>query len=111
MVAICESTAPDPPTGNQPINAPRSRSWIPWAGSNRYRLLLSVCQPRSGDTSLALGVSGVFTHNFDRTVFDFCVAKLSPKDFNNKAPGRAAHPGYGGGLAINAEGVQQTSLL
>ena len=37
--------------------------------------------------------------------------KLSPKDFNNKAPGRAAHPGYGGGLSINAEGVQQTSLL
>ena len=52
-----------------------------------------------------------FTHNFDRNVFDFCGVKLSPKDFNNKAPGRAAHPGFGGGLSMNAEGVRQTALL
>ena len=53
----------------------------------------------------------VFTHNFDRNPFDFFRVKLSPKDFNNKAPGRAAHPGFGGGLSMNAEGVRQTSLL
>ena len=53
----------------------------------------------------------VFTHNFDRNPFDFFGVKLSPKDFNNKAPGRAAHPGFGGGLSMNAEGVRQTSLL
>ena len=53
----------------------------------------------------------VFTHNFDRNVFDFCGEQLSPKDFNNKAPGRAAHPGFGGGLSMNAEGVRQTALL
>ena len=35
----------------------------------------------------------VFTHNFDRNPFDFFGVKLSPKDFNNKAPGRAAHRG------------------
>ena len=48
---------------------------------------------------------------FDRNVFDFCGVKLSPKDFNNKAPGRAAHPGFSGGLSMNAEGVRQTALL
>ena len=30
----------------------------------------------------------VFAHNHDRNVFDFCGVKQSPKDFNNKAPGR-----------------------
>ena len=68
-------------------------------------------QPRSGDTTLALGVSLVFTHNFDRNVFNFCGVKVSPKDFNNKAPGRAAHPGFDGGLSMNAEGIRQTALL
>ena len=53
----------------------------------------------------------VFTHNFDRNVFDFCGVKLSPRDFNNKAPGRAAHLGLGGGLSMNAEGVRQSALL
>ena len=53
----------------------------------------------------------VFTHNFDPNIFDFCGVKPSPKDFNNKAPGRAAHPGFGVGLSMNAEGVRQTSLL
>ena len=37
----------------------------------------------------------VFTHNFDRNVFGFCGVKLSPKDFNIKAAGRAAHLGFG----------------
>ena len=53
----------------------------------------------------------VFTHNFDRNPFDFFSVKPSPKDFNNKAPGRAAHPGFGVGLSMNAEGVRQTALL
>ena len=53
----------------------------------------------------------VFTYNFDRNVFNFCGVELSPKDFNNKAPGHAAHPGFGGGLSMNAEGVRQTALL
>ena len=53
----------------------------------------------------------VFTHNFDRNPFDFFSVKPSPMDFNNKAPGRAAHPGFGGGLSMNAEGVRQTALL
>ena len=48
---------------------------------------------------------------FDRNVFDFCGMKLSPKDFNNKAPGRAAHPGFAGRLSMNAEGVRQTAML
>ena len=72
-------------------------------------------RPESAATNwrhdVAMGVSLVFTHNFDRNVFEFCGVKLSPKDFNNKAPGRAAHPGFGGGLSMNAEGVRQTALL
>ena len=52
----------------------------------------------------------VFVPNFDPDVFNFCGVNLSPKDFNNKAPGRAAHPGFGGGLSRNAEGVRQTML-
>ena len=43
--------------------------------------------------------------------FRFFSVKPSPKDFNNKAPGRAAHPGFGVGLSMNAEGVRQTALL
>ena len=61
--------------------------------------------------AVALGASPCLYPQFDRNVFDFCGVKLSPKDFNNKAPGRAAHPGFGGGLSMNAEGVRQTALL
>ena len=72
----------------------------------RYRRRFYL-RPKFRQLQRLLGPALVFTDNFDRNVFDFC--ELSPKDFNNKAPGRAAHPGFGGGLSMNAEGVPQTA--
>ena len=80
-------------------------NWLRWAS----------CRPFGTKVVVAISVPWaralVFTHNFDRNVFDFCGMKLSPKDFNNKTPGRAAHPGFAGRLQMNAEGVRQTAML